>query len=245
MPRALTLLSLTFKNQHSPVKIFKNFIFLVIHNTKAALHSSCNPGWYNSTKTHFPEQKVSFSLYHLYRLRHLGRGKLSFIFHRGRDSHQPLQIRIYFCWRGLGHSEDQRKTQPFSGLFPVEEVDVLHLFPAHCYSSAKGWRRREEGTKQEGMEPPQQPTAPEPCPCPRGRVWHCQARGSVSGQEPSHPGNAKCHHATRDTVYTPAPSVRARGTADCEYSPNSPSGHSLVLIPWCILKERSPHCLSL
>lgn len=63
MPRAPTLLSLTFKNQHSPIRIFKNFIFLVIHNTKAALHFSCNPGWQNSTKTHFLEQKVSFSLY--------------------------------------------------------------------------------------------------------------------------------------------------------------------------------------
>lgn len=63
MPRVPTLLSLTFKNQKRPVKILKNLIFLIIHDTKAALHFSGNPGWQNSTKTRFPEQKMSFSLY--------------------------------------------------------------------------------------------------------------------------------------------------------------------------------------
>lgn len=97
MPRAPTLLSLTFKNQKRPVKILKNFIFLIIHDAKAALHSSGNPGWQNSTKTRFLEQKMSFSLYHLHRLDHPGKGKTSCIYHRRRQSYQSFQIIMYFC----------------------------------------------------------------------------------------------------------------------------------------------------
>lgn len=115
MPRALTLLSLTFKNQNRPIQILKNFIFLVIHDTKAVLHFSGNPGWQNWTKTCFSDQKISFSLYHLHRLGHPGRGKMSFIYHCRRQPYQLLQIIMYFCWRDLEHSGDQRKSGPLSG----------------------------------------------------------------------------------------------------------------------------------
>lgn len=68
MPRDPTLLSLTFESQDRPVKILKNFIFLVIHDTKAVPYSSGNPGWQNSTKTHFPEQKkkINISVFTIY-----------------------------------------------------------------------------------------------------------------------------------------------------------------------------------
>lgn len=117
MPRSPTLLSLTIKNQNRPIKILKNFTLLLIHDTKAALRFSSNPGWKNSTKTRFPEPNIPFRLYHLHRLGHPGRGKMSFIYHRRRQSYQSLQTVIYFCCRDLERSEDQRESGPLASSF--------------------------------------------------------------------------------------------------------------------------------
>lgn len=68
--------------------------------TKAVLHFSVDPGWQNSTKTCFPEQKISFWLYHLRRLDHSGRGKtpLHLRFEQGAKANASMaQIQQQAC----------------------------------------------------------------------------------------------------------------------------------------------------
>jgi len=214
MRRVPTLKSY-FQKPNRPVKILKNFIFLVIHDTKAALYFSGNPVWQNTSKTCFSEQKISFSLYHLHRLGHPARGKTSFISHCRRQTSQIIifLVKRFRAFRG------PEKIRPFSGLFPVKEVAVFHLFPAHCYSS-KGWRRRVRDTAEEGREGPQQLTALEPCLCSRDPACHCHACHFIPDQESQDTLNAAMLH------WTPFTPLRLwfGSKADCKRAPNSPPG---------------------